>query len=90
LKDVVKIIHHFVPLSRKSLLKKQIDKIICSAIFLLFPHGWFLGRAREIVFKREKIETQLSKLKPPQGHALKNDQEESSLIPLIQIIFGTK
>jgi hypothetical protein len=49
----------------------------------------FLG-VREIVFKRDKLETQLSILRPHRGHALKNDQEQPALIPLIQIIFGTK
>jgi hypothetical protein len=38
LKDVGKILHHFVPLSRESLLKQQIDRIVCSVIFLFFRH----------------------------------------------------
>jgi hypothetical protein len=38
LKDVGKIIHHFIPLSRESLLKQQIDRIICSVLFLFFHH----------------------------------------------------
>jgi hypothetical protein len=90
LKDVGKILHHFVPLSRESFLKQQINRIICSVVFLFFHHGGFLGRVREIVFKRDKLETQLAILKPHRGHALKNDQEQPALIPLIQIIFGTK
>ena len=46
---------------------------------------------RVIVFKRDKLETQLSILGPRRGHALKkNDQEQPALIPLIRIIFGTK
>jgi hypothetical protein len=90
LKDVGKILHHFVPLSRESLLKQQINRIFCSIVFLFFHHGGFLGCAREIVLKRDKLETQLSILGPHQGHALKNDQEQPALIPLIQIIFGTK
>jgi hypothetical protein len=38
LKDVGKILHHFVPLSRESLLKQQIDRIVCSVVFLFFRH----------------------------------------------------
>jgi hypothetical protein len=87
---VGKILHHFVPLSRESLLKQQIDRIVCSVIFLFFHHAGFLGHARAIVLKRDKLETQLSILRPRQGHALKNNQEQPALIPLIQIIFGTK
>jgi hypothetical protein len=87
LKDVGKILHHFVPLSRESLLKQQINRIFCSVIFLFFHHGGFLGRARVIFLKRDKLETQLAILGPRRGHALKNDQEQPALIPLIQIIF---
>jgi hypothetical protein len=90
LKDVGKILHHFVPLSRESFLKQQIDRIVCSVVFLFFRHGGFLGCVRAIVFKRDKLETQLAILGPRRGHALKNDQEQPALIPLIQIIFGTK
>jgi hypothetical protein len=90
LKDVGKILHHFVPLSRESLLKQHINRIVCSVIFIFFFHGGFLGHVREIVFKRDKLETQLSILRPRRGHALKNDQEQPALIPLIQIIFGMK
>jgi hypothetical protein len=90
LKDVGKILHHFVPLSRESLLKQQINRIFCSVIFIFFIHGGFLGRARVIFLKRDKLETQLSILGPRRGHALKNDQEQPALIPLIQIIFGMK
>jgi hypothetical protein len=90
LKDVGKILHHFVPLSRESLLKQQINRIFCSIIFIFFHHGGFLGCARDIFLKRDKLETQLSILRPRRGHALKNDQEQPALIPLIQIIFGTK
>jgi hypothetical protein len=84
------ILHHFVPLSFESLLKKQINIIVYSVIFIFFHHGGFLGRAREIFFKRENLETQLAILGPRRGHALKNDQEHPALIPLIQIIFNTK
>jgi hypothetical protein len=59
-------------------------------IFLFFHHGGFLGHVREIFLKRDKLETQLAILGPRRGHALKNDQEQPALIPLIQIIFGTK
>jgi hypothetical protein len=38
LKDVGKILHHFVPLSRESLLKQQTDRIVCSVDFLFFRH----------------------------------------------------
>jgi hypothetical protein len=38
LKDVGKILHHFIPLSRESLLKQQIDRIVCSIVFLFFCH----------------------------------------------------
>jgi hypothetical protein len=84
------ILHHFVPLSHESLLKQQIDRIVCSMIFIFFHHGGFLGCERVILFKRDKLETQLAILGPRQGHALKNDQEHPALIPLIQIIFGMK
>jgi hypothetical protein len=88
---VGKILHHFVPLSREKLLKQQIDRIVCSIVFLFFRHGGFLGCVRVIVFKRDKLETQLSILRTRRGHALKkNDQEQPTLIPLIWIIFGTK
>jgi hypothetical protein len=87
---VGKILHHFAPLSRESLLKQQIDRIVYSIVFIFFHHGGFLGRARAIFFKRDKLEIQLAILRPRWGHALKNDQEQPALIPLIQIIFGTK
>jgi hypothetical protein len=90
LKDVGKILHHFIPLSRESLLKQQINRIFAPVIFIFFHHGGFLGHVRVIFLKRDKIETQLSILGPRRGHALKNDQEHPTLIPLIQIIFGTK
>jgi hypothetical protein len=38
LKDVGKILHHFIPLSRESLLKQQIDRIVCSIVFIFFCH----------------------------------------------------
>jgi hypothetical protein len=47
LKDVGKILHHFIPLSRESLLKQQINRILCSVIFIFFHHGGFLGHARD-------------------------------------------
>jgi hypothetical protein len=84
---VGKILHHFVPLSRERLLKQHIDRIFCSVVFLFFRCGGFLGRARAIVFKRDKLKTQLAILRPRRGHALKNDQEKPAMIPLIQIIF---
>jgi hypothetical protein len=90
LKDVGKILHHFVPLSRESLLKKQFNRIVCSVIFLFFHHGGFHGNVKAIVFKRDKLETQLAILGPRWGHALKNDQEQRALIPLTQIIFDMK
>ena len=71
LKDVGKILHHFVPLSREILLKQHVNRILCSVVFLVFPHGGFLGHARVIVFKRYNLETQLSILVPHRGHALK-------------------
>ena len=88
LKNVGKILHHFVPLSRENLLKQQIDRIVFSVVFIFLCHRGFLGHARAIVLKRDKIETQLAILRPCRGHALKNDQEQPALIPLIQIIFG--
>jgi hypothetical protein len=72
------------------MLKKQINRIVYSIVFLFFRHGGFLGHARDIVFNRDKIDTQLVIFGPRQGHALKNDQEKPTLIPLIPIIFGTK
>jgi hypothetical protein len=89
LKDVGKILHHFVPLSRESLLKQQVNRIFFH-YFLFCHHRGFLGRARVIFLKRDKLETQLAILGPRRGHALKNDQEQPALIPLIQIIFRTK
>jgi hypothetical protein len=90
LKDVGKNLHYFIPLSPEILLKKPINRIVFSVIFIFFFHGGFLGCARDILFKRDKLETQLSILGPHRGHALKNDQEQPALIPLIQIIFGMK
>jgi len=71
LKDVGKIIHHFIPLSRESLLKQQTYRIVFSVIFLFFCRWGFLGCARAIVLKRYKIETQLAILRPSRGYALK-------------------
>jgi hypothetical protein len=66
------------------------NRILCSIIFIFFFHGEFLGHARDIFLKRDKIETQISMLGPCWGHALKNDQEQPAMIPLIHIIFGMK
>ena len=49
-----------------------------------------LGHARVILLKRDKIDTQLVILGPCWGHALENDQEHPTLIPLVRIIFGMK
>jgi hypothetical protein len=68
---VGKILHHFVPLSLESLLKQHIDIIVCSIVFISFHHGGFLGCARAVVFKRDKLKTQISILGPHRGHALK-------------------
>jgi hypothetical protein len=46
--------------------------------------------ARVIVLKRDNLENQLAILGPRWGHALKNDQDQPTLIPLIQIIFKMK
>jgi hypothetical protein len=86
----VKNSHHFIPLSRESLLKKQVNRIVYSTIFIFCHHQGFLGHAREIFLKRDKLETQLSILGPCRGHALKKNQEQPAMIPLIRIIFGTK
>jgi hypothetical protein len=88
--EVRKIIHDFLSLSRESLLKKKMNRIVFSIIFIFLCHGGFLGHERVILLKRDKLETQISILRPRQGHALKNNQEQPALIPLIQIIFGTK
>ena len=77
LKEVGKILHHFIPLSRESLLKQHINIIICSIIFLFFHHGGFLGRVREIFFKTDKLETQIYILGPCWGHALKKRSRET-------------
>jgi hypothetical protein len=84
---VGKILHHFVPLSSERLLKQHINRIFYSIVFIFFCDGGFLGREGVILLKREKLKTQLSILKPRWGHALKIDQEQPALIPLIQIIF---
>jgi hypothetical protein len=81
-----KILHHFVPLLRESLLQQQINIIFYSIISLFFRHGGFLGCVRAIFLKRDTIKTQLSILKLHRGHALKNDQEQPALMPLIQIL----
>jgi hypothetical protein len=87
---VGKILHHFIPLSHESLLKQPINRIFFFITFVFFHHGGILGHMREIFLKRDKIETQLSILGPCQGNALKNDQEQLALIPVIRIIFITK
>jgi hypothetical protein len=87
---VGKSLHHSVPLSHESLLKQQINIIICSVIFIFFHHGGFLGCASVIFLKGDNLETHPFILGPHQGHALKNDQEQPALIPLIHIIFGMK
>jgi hypothetical protein len=88
LKDVGNILHHFIPLSHESLLKQHINRIVCSVVFIFFRHGGFLGHARAIVLKRDKLETQLSILGPRRGHALKNDQEKPALIPLSKLFLA--
>jgi hypothetical protein len=87
---VGKILHHFIPLSREIFLKKKINRIFFSITFLFFHHGGFLGHARAIFFKRDKLKTQLAILRTHWGYALKNDQDHPTLKPLIQIIFGMK
>jgi hypothetical protein len=87
---VGKILHHFIPLSHESLLKQKINRILFSIIFIFFHHGGFILHARDIFLKRDKLETQLSILGTHWRHALKNDQEQPAMIPLIQIIFGMK
>jgi hypothetical protein len=74
---------------------KDVGYFACSSnklieYFILFLHGGFLGRVRVIFLKKYKLKTQLAILGPRRGHALKNDQEQPTLIPLIRIIFGTK
>ena len=71
LKNVCKILHHFVPLSCDGFLNKQVNRILPSTVFLFFRHRGFLGCARVIFLKRDKIETQLAILGPCRGHALK-------------------
>jgi hypothetical protein len=71
LKDVGKILHHFIPLSRESLLRQHIIKFLCFVVFIFFHHGGFLGRARAIFINRDKLKTQLAILRPRWGHALK-------------------
>jgi hypothetical protein len=74
-------------MSHERFIKKEINRIYCSIIFIFFLHGGIIGRARAIFLKRDKLETQLAILGPHRGHALKNNQEHLVLIPLIQIIF---
>jgi hypothetical protein len=69
-KGVCKILHNFIPLSYESLLKKQFNKIFCSTIFILCHHKGFLGCARVIFLKRDKLDTQLAILKPRRGHTI--------------------
>ena len=90
LKDVGKILHIFTPLSSESFLKQQIDRIFFSIVFIFFLKGGFTWRVKDIFIKVYNLETKVSKLRPHWGHALKNDQEQPALIPLIRIIFGTK
>jgi hypothetical protein len=59
LKDVGKNIHHFIPLSRRSFLKKHINIIFFFEFSLFFRHGGFLGCARVIFLKRDKLKMQL-------------------------------
>jgi hypothetical protein len=87
---VGKFVHHFITLSHERLLKQHIYRIVYSVVFIFFRHGGFIGNARAIVFKIDNPETQLVILGHHRGNALKNDQEQPALIPLIQIIFGTK
>ena len=71
LKDVCKILHHFVPLSRENFLKKQVNRILFSTVFIFSHHQGFLGCARVIFLKRDMLKTQHSILRPHRGHALK-------------------
>jgi hypothetical protein len=89
---VGKILHHFFLLSHESLLKQHINRIFCSIVFIFFYHGGFIGNARDIFLKRDKLEAQIAILGPRGGHALKKktDQEQLALIPLIWIIFDMK
>jgi hypothetical protein len=43
LKDVGKILHHFVPLSRESLLKQQINRIFALSFLFSSTMEGFLG-----------------------------------------------
>jgi hypothetical protein len=72
LKDVGKIIHHFIPLLRESFLKQQIDRIVSSVVFIFFHHGGFIGVVQEIFSSRETslIPNFIYSI-PRQGHALK-------------------
>jgi hypothetical protein len=47
-------------MSLKVFLEKYFERISCPFVFIFTHHGWFLGRVREIVLKRNKLETQLS------------------------------
>jgi hypothetical protein len=58
LKDVGKILHHFVPLSRESLLKQQLIESSAPSFLFSSTMEGFLGM-REIFLKRDKLETQL-------------------------------
>jgi hypothetical protein len=90
LKDVGKILHGFLPLSRESFLKQQIDRIFFSIVLFFFLNGGFTWHVREIFIKVYNLETKVSKLRPHWGHALKKDQEHLPLISLIYDVFSTK
>jgi hypothetical protein len=78
LKDVGKILHHFIPLSRESLLKQQINRIFLLCHFYFLP-PWRVSWACERIFlKRDKLETQLSILRPRRGHALKKKRSRAA------------
>jgi hypothetical protein len=90
LKDVGKILHHFVPLSRESLLKQQINRIFLCHFSFLPP--WRVSWACESDFPQER------QARDPTFYTWTSSgtctekmiKSKPALIPLIQIIFGTK
>jgi hypothetical protein len=68
----------FFPLSRESFLKKQVNRIIFSIVFVFCHHQGFPGHVRVIFLKRDELKTQLAIHGPRQGHALKISRETCS------------
>jgi hypothetical protein len=72
---------------------KRLIESSAPSFYFFFRYGGFLGHAREIIFKRDKLETQLAILYlvgDMHWKKKKKNQEQPGLIPPIRIISSMK